>query len=151
MATILYLTHVEFGKGSLTMLPELLAGIGVTRPFVVSDHGIAASGLLELVTARLPAGSPTFLDVPPNPTEAAVLAAVEAYKASGANGIVALGGTWSTSEAISDRHAFAWLPGAQIDRFAIPALVATDAGGATTLQTSLFQFEIAGKQDVQAV
>lgn len=92
MATILYLTHVEFGKGSLAMLPELLAGIGVTRPFVVSDHGIASSGLLEKITSLLPKGTPTFLDVPPNPTEAAVLAAVEAYKASGANGIVALGG-----------------------------------------------------------
>jgi 4-hydroxybutyrate dehydrogenase len=92
MATILYLTHIEFGRGSLTMLPELLAGIGVTRPFVVSDHGIAASGLLERVSARLPTGAPSFLEVPPNPTEAAVHAATEAYKASGANGIVALGG-----------------------------------------------------------
>jgi alcohol dehydrogenase class IV len=92
MATILYLTHIEFGRGSLTTLPELLAGIGVTRPFVVSDHGIAASGLLERVSARLPTGAPSFLEVPPNPTEAAVHAATEAYKASGANGIVALGG-----------------------------------------------------------
>jgi len=92
MATILYLTHIEFGRGSLTILPELLAGIGVTRPFVVSDHGIAASGILESVIARLPTGAPFFLDVPPNPTEAAVHAAAEAYKASGANGIVALGG-----------------------------------------------------------
>jgi alcohol dehydrogenase class IV len=92
MSTILYLTHVEFGRGSLTMLPELLAGIGITRPFVVGDHGIAASGLLESVTSRLPKGSPIFLDVPPNPTEAAVVAAAEAYKASGANGIVAIGG-----------------------------------------------------------
>jgi 4-hydroxybutyrate dehydrogenase len=92
MATILYLTHIEFGRGSLTMLPELFAGIGVTRPFVVSDHGIAASGLLERVSARLPTGAPSFLEVPPNPTEAAVHAATEAYKASGANGIVALGG-----------------------------------------------------------
>src|SRR5258708_4018509 len=92
MATILYLTHIEFGRGSLTMLPELLDGIGVTRPFVVSDHGIAASGLLERVSARLPAGAPSFLEVPPNPTEAAVHTAAEAYKAPGANGIAALGG-----------------------------------------------------------
>ena len=92
MATILYLTHIEFGRGSLAMLPDQLAGIGVTRPVVVSDHGIAASGLLERVTTLLPAGTTTFLDVPPNPTEAAVHAAVKAYKASGANGMVALGG-----------------------------------------------------------
>ena len=92
MSTILYLTHIEFGPGSLALLPELLAGVGVTRPFVVSDHGIAASGLLERVAVALPAGAPSFLDVPPNPTEAAVAAAAAAYTASGANGIVALGG-----------------------------------------------------------
>jgi alcohol dehydrogenase class IV len=92
MATILYLTHVEFGRGALAMLPELLAGIGVKRPFLVSDRGIAASGLLDRVAALLPPDRPSFLDVPPNPTEAAVLAAAAAYRGSGADGIVALGG-----------------------------------------------------------
>jgi hypothetical protein len=92
MATILYLTHIEFGRGSLSLLDEQLTSAGVTRPFVVSDRGIAASGLLERVTSRLARGTPSFLDVPPNPTEAAVLAAAAAYKASGANGIIALGG-----------------------------------------------------------
>ena len=92
MATILYLTHIEFGRGSRRLLDEQLTSIGVTRPFVVSDHGIAAGGLLERVTSRLSRGTPSFLDVPPNPTEAAVYAAAQAYKAAGANGIVALGG-----------------------------------------------------------
>jgi alcohol dehydrogenase class IV len=92
MATILYLTHIEFGRGSRRLLDEQLTSIGVTRPFVVSDHGVAASGLLERVAARLSRHTPSFLDVPPNPTETAVLAAAEAYRASGANGIVALGG-----------------------------------------------------------
>jgi len=62
-------------------------------------------------------------------------------------GTVLLGGKWSTSEAISERHAFAWLPGTLTDRFAIPASIATEAGGAMTTRTSLYQFEIAGKQD----
>ena len=92
MATILYLTHIEFGRGSRKLLDDQVTSIGVTRPFVISDHGIAASGLLERVTRRLTPHTPSFLDVPPNPTEAAVLAAAEAYKAAGANGIVALGG-----------------------------------------------------------
>jgi len=92
MATILYLTHIEFGRGSRKLLDDQVTSIGVTRPFVISDHGIAASGLLERVTRRLTPHTPCFLDVPPNPTEAAVLAAAEAYKAAGANGIVALGG-----------------------------------------------------------
>ena len=62
-------------------------------------------------------------------------------------GTVLLGGEWSTSDAISDRHAFAWLPGAVTDRFAIPASIATGTGAATSVETSLFQFEIGGKQD----
>ncbi|MEO8669443.1 MAG: iron-containing alcohol dehydrogenase, partial [Bauldia sp.] len=37
-------------------------------------------------------GTPVFLDVPSNPTEAATKAALAAYKESGADGIIALGG-----------------------------------------------------------
>jgi hypothetical protein len=62
-------------------------------------------------------------------------------------GTVLLEGKWSTSEAVSDRHAFAWLPGAQTDRFAIPATIAAETGGAISTRTSLFQFEIAGKEN----
>jgi len=62
-------------------------------------------------------------------------------------GSVTLGGKWSTSEAIYDRHAFAWLPGAQTDRFAIPGSVFPEMGSMSSEKTSLFEFEIAGKQD----
>src|SRR5258706_546127 len=53
---------------------------------------MAATGFMTRMSSLLPAVTASFLDVPPNPTEAAVQAAVEAYKASGADGIVALGG-----------------------------------------------------------
>lgn len=92
MSTILYLTQIEFGAGVLSTLPESVASLGLKRPFVISDHGIEAAGLLARVTALLPAGTPTFLEVPPNPTEAAVLTALEAYRAADADGIIALGG-----------------------------------------------------------
>jgi alcohol dehydrogenase class IV len=42
--------------------------------------------------ALLPAGTPVFLDTPPNPTEAAVRAALAVYLAEGCDGVVALGG-----------------------------------------------------------
>ena len=92
MSLIYYLTNIEFAAGAVATLPEAIAASGMTRPFLVSDRGLAASGLLDRVAALLPPGVAQFLDVPPNPTEAAVRAAAAAYRAAGADGIVALGG-----------------------------------------------------------
>lgn len=87
-----YLTNVDFGAGALATLPDALRELGVTRPLLVSDHGIAAARLLERAAALLPAGTPRFLDVPPNPTEAAVDAALLLYRAEACDGVVAIGG-----------------------------------------------------------
>jgi alcohol dehydrogenase class IV len=92
MSAILYLTTIEFGAGSIARLPEMLQASGITRPLLISDNGLAASGLLERVAAFLPSGAPHFLDVPANPTESAVLAAAEAYLSARADGLVAVGG-----------------------------------------------------------
>ena len=92
MSTILYLTSIEFGAGSLATLPQALADVAVRRPFIVSDSGLAATGLLARVAGLIGGEVATFLDVPPNPTEDAVNAALAAYRAAGCDGIVALGG-----------------------------------------------------------
>jgi len=92
VSAILYLTSIEFGPGSLATLPQALTDLGIRRPFIVSDRGLAASGLLERVQGVTSVAVATFLDVPPNPTEDAVLAALGEYRATGADGIVALGG-----------------------------------------------------------
>ena len=92
MSAILYLTTVEFGAGAVRTLPDTLASLGVKRPLIVSDHGLAAAGLLGGVAALCPEGTPQFLDVPTNPTEAAVDAALAAYRQGGCDGIVAVGG-----------------------------------------------------------
>jgi 4-hydroxybutyrate dehydrogenase len=59
---------------------------------VVADQGIAAAGLLGRALQLLPAGTATFLDTPPNPTEGAVLEALAMYGEHGCDGIIALGG-----------------------------------------------------------
>jgi 4-hydroxybutyrate dehydrogenase len=92
MSRILYLTTIEFGAGVLSTLPEAITEIGMRQPLLVSDHGVAAVGILDRVLELLPRGTETFLDVPPNPTEAAVVAALAAYRAGDCDGIVALGG-----------------------------------------------------------
>lgn len=91
-ATIAYLTTVEFGSGALARLPEALAALNLTRPLIVSDRGVAAAGLLDRVTELAPGGAPVFLDVPPNPTESAVAAALAAYRDGACDGLIAVGG-----------------------------------------------------------
>ena len=92
MSRILYLTTIEFGAGVLNAVSEAVAEIDMRRPLVVSDHGVAAAGLLDRALELLPKEAGTFLDVPPNPTEAAVSAALAAYRGGDCDGIVALGG-----------------------------------------------------------
>jgi alcohol dehydrogenase class IV len=93
MAQMNYLTQCTFDFGALAQTPKVLKGIGVARPFVVTDPGLKANGLLDRLLAALgeaPAG--VFTDTPANPTESASRAAADQYKQAGADGIVAFGG-----------------------------------------------------------
>lgn len=93
MAAINYLTTIEFDAGALRMLSAELKRLKIERPLIVTDKGVRAAGLLDMVTARL--GAVEFVvydDTPSNPTEDAVDKATELYLSSRADGIVALGG-----------------------------------------------------------
>lgn len=92
MSRIAYLTGIEFGPGAIASLAEATEEFGMRRPLLVADKGVLAAGLVAKATAHLPAGTPVFIDTPPNPTESAVLAALAQYRAEGCDGIVALGG-----------------------------------------------------------
>jgi len=91
MARIAYLTAVDFGPGAVAGLPAAVSELGIRRPLLVSDEGIAAAGLLDRVSATL-GGPATFLGTPPNPTEEAVAEALGIWRAEGCDGVVALGG-----------------------------------------------------------
>ncbi len=93
MPVMTYLTTCHFDFGALKQLGPSLKMLGVTRPFVVTDQGIKAAGLLDKAIAAIgadPAG--VYADTPSNPTETAARDAAAQYKESGADGIVALGG-----------------------------------------------------------
>jgi alcohol dehydrogenase class IV len=92
MATITYLTTIEFGPGALAMLPEQLAALAIAKPMIVSDPGLERTGLVARVADLCPPQSPRFLQVPSNPTEAAVFAATALYRGEGCDGLVAVGG-----------------------------------------------------------
>lgn len=92
MATITYLTTIEFGAGAVAGLSDQLGALGVSRPLIISDRGLERTGLVARLAALCPAGTPVFLEVPPNPTESASLAALAVYRDAGCDGIVAVGG-----------------------------------------------------------
>lgn len=93
MALITYLTTIRFGRGVLAELPEDLAALGLARPLVVTDKGVAATGLLDkLLGAMADRPRIVFDDVPSNPTEEAALRALALYRQEGCDGLVALGG-----------------------------------------------------------
>lgn len=89
--TINYLTRIEFGEGSISKLPELLAQLGVTKPLIATDVGLVKTGLVARATDGLSEFA-LFDGTPSNPTEAAVMQALAVYSEQGCDGIVGFGG-----------------------------------------------------------
>lgn len=91
---ISYLTKIRFGSAAISDLKEELSFLGVSKPMLITDKGLVAAGLVDEVIekAALSAGIPVFSETPENPTEEAVEAALELFRAEGADGIVAVGG-----------------------------------------------------------
>ena len=92
MDTINYLTTVIFGAGAVGSLAQVLSEVGLSKPLLVSDAGVKAAGLLDRPEFAVLSGMPTFLEVPSNPTESAVLAGLSIYREHGCDGVVAIGG-----------------------------------------------------------
>ena len=94
-----------FGPGAREVLPKEIARLGLHKALVVTDKdlikfGVADKVLKVLETASVP--YEVFSDVKPNPTVANVKAGLQAFAASGADFILAIGGGSSidTSKAI---------------------------------------------------
>jgi 4-hydroxybutyrate dehydrogenase len=93
MAFIYYVTQIQFDFGAVKLLKQECERVGITRPLIVTDPGVKAAGVLQKAVDALP-GMPVavFDQTPSNPTEAAVRAAVEVYKANRCDGLIAVGG-----------------------------------------------------------
>ncbi|OZI21065.1 alcohol dehydrogenase [Bordetella genomosp. 9] len=90
-----YPTAIKVGPGRIAELPELCGGLGMRKPLIVTDPGIAALPMLERVLAACgDAGlaCAVFHDIKSNPTEANVDAGVRAFRGGGHDGVVAFGG-----------------------------------------------------------
>jgi alcohol dehydrogenase class IV len=90
-----YPTSIRFGAGRIAELPEACRALGMQRPLLVTDPGLAP---LPMVTAAVQAcraaglGCSVFSDVQANPIEANVSAGVALYKRDGHDGVIAFGG-----------------------------------------------------------
>ncbi len=88
-------THIRFGVGRIEELPGVCRMLGITRPLLVTDPGLAALPMLRAILARNEAaGLPTavFSAIRPNPTDANVEDGRAAYRRGGHDGVIAVGG-----------------------------------------------------------
>ena len=93
MATILYLTQIQFDFGAIQQLAAECARVGISRPLVVTDAGVKAAGVLQKALDALGDLPVTVFDqTPPNPTEASVRAALAAWESGHCDGLIAVGG-----------------------------------------------------------
>jgi alcohol dehydrogenase class IV len=90
-----YPTRVRFGPGRIAELPEACQALGITRPLLITDPGLAehALGRRVLEIARGAGQScGLFAAIRPNPTGRDIEHGVEALRAGAHDGVIALGG-----------------------------------------------------------
>ena len=84
-----------FGAGARKELPEVLNRMGLTKALVCSDKGLIKVGTTAKVTEVLDGINfpyEIYSEIKPNPTVTNVKQGVEAFKKSGADCIIAIGG-----------------------------------------------------------
>jgi alcohol dehydrogenase class IV len=96
MNTFSFPTLTLFGAGALAELPSRLKSLGLKRPLVVTDEGVAKTAILDEIGRVLPGergnGWFVFTRVQPNPLEGDVRAAAQAYAQHACDGVIGLGG-----------------------------------------------------------
>lgn len=90
ISLISYVTRVQFGYGAAGLLASELQRLNVRRPLLITDRGIVAAGLMDVLPAVSWGG--VFKDTPSNPTEAAVRAARAEFIEHWCDAIVCFGG-----------------------------------------------------------
>jgi alcohol dehydrogenase len=84
------------GAHALENIPFELSALGATRPLLVTDRGVVAAGLVDVLKDILSAGGleivAVFDQTPPDSSLAAVQAIAASYRESGSDALIALGG-----------------------------------------------------------
>lgn len=88
-------TPIRFGPGAINSLAEACKELGISRPLLVTDPGLAKLPIVDQAleiarSAELPAG--LFSDMQPNPVGRDVEAGVQVLRAGAHDGVIAMGG-----------------------------------------------------------
>ena len=90
-----YPTSVKFGAGRVTELAGHCRALGISRPLLVTDRGLAGQGITNRALDLLEAaglGRALFAQVDANPNEENMQAGLEAYRTGGHDGVIGFGG-----------------------------------------------------------
>jgi alcohol dehydrogenase len=90
-----YPTNIRFGPGRISELATACHSLGMKRPLVVTDEGLAALPIVQQAVAACESaglGVAVFADIKSNPIDSNVIDGVAALKAGDHDGVVAFGG-----------------------------------------------------------
>ncbi len=93
--TLHFAARVVFGLGTVQQVAAEAARLGIGRPLVVTDRGLAQTDIPGLVTGALDAAEvkwALFAEVEPNPSVETVLKGVDLYRREACDGLIAVGG-----------------------------------------------------------
>ncbi|MFC3074253.1 iron-containing alcohol dehydrogenase [Shinella pollutisoli] len=90
-----YPTTIHVGAGKAADLPRHAAAIGLKRPLVVTDKGLAGLPMIAAAVERLRAAglqAALFSEVQGNPTDTNLTAGIAAFRAGNHDGVIVIGG-----------------------------------------------------------
>ena len=90
-----YPTNIRFGAGRISELPEVCASLGLNRPLLVTDGGLADLPMVRDAVSKCGQaglGIDVFSDIKSNPIDKNVTDGVVALHAGNHDGVIAFGG-----------------------------------------------------------
>lgn len=90
-----YPTSIRFGPGRIAELPDACKTLGIGRPLLVTDPGLAKMPMIANAVASCKSAGlacEVFSDLQANPVEANVTNGVAIYRKGGHDGVIAFGG-----------------------------------------------------------
>jgi len=90
-----YPTAIRFGAGRIGEIADACAAVGIGKPLLVTDRGLAGLPITQQTLDLLEQaglGRALFAEVDPNPNETNLEAGVRAYNDGGHDGVIAFGG-----------------------------------------------------------
>ena len=113
---------LRFGFGAVELTGQEAVRLGAKHAFIITDPGVVAAGLVAPVVASLAAAGVAhtlYTHCPPNPDIDSVDAAAAAFRTSGADLLIGLGGGSPLDGAKAARELLGGPPGASIGEYAL--------------------------------